>query len=113
MGEEVDWMDPAQDRNKWRVVLNTVVNVWVSWSAARFLTFGQCVKVLIEIYCQEVDRAEVVQMQYIRVLTGLKWFRYSVPGSGLHRTCLDLVCQEVDWTGWDLVNQEVDWTELV
>ena len=28
--EEVDWMNLAQDRNKWRAVLNTVVNVWVS-----------------------------------------------------------------------------------
>jgi ActR/RegA family two-component response regulator len=28
-GEGVDWIDLAEDRSKWRAVVNTVMNLWV------------------------------------------------------------------------------------
>jgi hypothetical protein len=27
--EGVDWIDMAQDRNRWRALVNTVMNLWV------------------------------------------------------------------------------------
>jgi hypothetical protein len=26
----MDWIDPAQDMDQWRAVVNTVMNLWVS-----------------------------------------------------------------------------------
>jgi hypothetical protein len=26
---DVDWIGPAQDRNRWRAVMNSVLNLWV------------------------------------------------------------------------------------
>jgi hypothetical protein len=36
--EGVDWMHVAQDRNKWRDVVNTVMNLRVPRKAGNFLT---------------------------------------------------------------------------
>ena len=29
MGGGIDWIDLAQDRDRWRAVVNTVMNLWV------------------------------------------------------------------------------------
>jgi hypothetical protein len=26
---EIDWIDLAQDRNRWRVLVNAVMNLWI------------------------------------------------------------------------------------
>jgi hypothetical protein len=32
---EVDWIGLAQDRNRWRAVVNSVLNLWVPWNAGK------------------------------------------------------------------------------
>jgi hypothetical protein len=34
----MDWIDPAQDRDQWRAVVNTVMNLRVSQNAGKFLS---------------------------------------------------------------------------
>jgi hypothetical protein len=29
-GDSVDWIDVAEDRDQWRALVNTVMNLWVS-----------------------------------------------------------------------------------
>jgi hypothetical protein len=36
--EDVDWIHMAQDRDRWRAVVNTVMNLWVPLKARNFLT---------------------------------------------------------------------------
>jgi hypothetical protein len=36
----VDWIDMAQDRDQWRALVNTVLNLQVSWNAGKF--FSDC-----------------------------------------------------------------------
>lgn len=33
----MDWIDPAQDRDHWRAVMNAVMNLWVPCNAGKFL----------------------------------------------------------------------------
>jgi hypothetical protein len=33
----IDWIDVAQDRDRWRAVVNTVMNLWVPYYAGNFL----------------------------------------------------------------------------
>jgi len=35
----VYWIDLAQDRDKWRVLVNTVMNLWVPYNMGRLLTW--------------------------------------------------------------------------
>jgi hypothetical protein len=32
---DVDWIGLALDRNKWRALLNSVLNPWASWNAGK------------------------------------------------------------------------------
>jgi hypothetical protein len=34
----MDWIDLAQDRDRWRALVNTVMNLWVSLNAGKFLS---------------------------------------------------------------------------
>jgi len=36
--EGVDWIHLAHDRDQWRDLVNTVMNIRVSWNAGNFLT---------------------------------------------------------------------------
>jgi hypothetical protein len=32
---DVDWIGLAQDRNRWRAVVNSVLNLWIPWNAGK------------------------------------------------------------------------------
>jgi hypothetical protein len=32
---DADWIGLAKDRNRWRALVNSVLNLWVPWSAAK------------------------------------------------------------------------------
>jgi hypothetical protein len=34
----MDWIDLAQNRDRWRVLVNTVMNLWVPQNAGKFLS---------------------------------------------------------------------------
>jgi hypothetical protein len=35
--DDMDWIIQAQDRDQWRTLVNTVMNLWVPQNAANFL----------------------------------------------------------------------------
>ena len=39
--EGMDWIDPAQDRDRWKALLNAVMNLRVAQNAGNFLTSWQ------------------------------------------------------------------------
>jgi len=36
--EGIDWIDLALDRDRWRTLINTVMNLWVPYNVGNFLT---------------------------------------------------------------------------
>jgi hypothetical protein len=36
----MDWIDMAQDRDQWRALMNTIMNLWVPQNAGKF--FSRC-----------------------------------------------------------------------
>ena len=36
--EGMDWIDLAQDKDKWRALVNAAMNFWVPQNAGKFLT---------------------------------------------------------------------------
>jgi len=36
--EDMDWIDLAQDRDRWWALVNAVMNIWIPYSAGNFLT---------------------------------------------------------------------------
>jgi hypothetical protein len=34
----MDWIDLAQDRDQWRALVNTLMNLWVAYSVGKFLS---------------------------------------------------------------------------
>jgi len=36
--EGMDWIDGAQDRDRWQPLVNAVMNLWVPYIAGNFLT---------------------------------------------------------------------------
>ena len=36
--EGMDWIDVAQDRDRWRTLANVVMKLWVPYNAGNFLT---------------------------------------------------------------------------
>jgi len=41
----MDWIDLAQDRDRWRVLVNAVMNIWVSQNMGNFLICRELVTV--------------------------------------------------------------------
>jgi hypothetical protein len=40
---DVDWIGLGQDRNRWRALVNLVLNVWVPWNAGKYRVATQLV----------------------------------------------------------------------
>jgi len=34
----MDWIDQAQDRDRWQVLVNMIMNLWVPYNLENFLT---------------------------------------------------------------------------
>jgi hypothetical protein len=34
----MDWIDLAQDRDQWRALVNTIMNLWVPYNVGKFLS---------------------------------------------------------------------------
>jgi hypothetical protein len=42
--EEMDWVNLAQDRDQWRVLMNTIMNLWIAWEICEYLSYWQLLK---------------------------------------------------------------------
>jgi hypothetical protein len=64
---DVDWIGLAQDRNRWRAFVNSVLSLWVPWHAGRFSSGGTMGVVSIELVCSS-SQSCWLQIQRSRVL---------------------------------------------
>ena len=37
----MEWIDLAQDRDRWRALVNAIMNLWVPYNAGNFLTTSE------------------------------------------------------------------------
>jgi hypothetical protein len=61
----MDWIDLAQNRDQWRALVNTVMNLWVPQNVGKFLSFSrraQLHEVSISVLIWAERKQEIVQL---------------------------------------------------